>query len=179
MTPSFIENTCPQEKKSLTCVSESDALIWIVPNPLGRPMETLSAGFSNLIESMLGQSNINGDTLGAYKVSLDSVTPRLSSTLEVTLYSSMDGRSIECSGAIVPIDLINGELHACVCIQNLIYLSIDVPGSPVLLQVSDIVNKSENSTVTLQWIPPHSSAEVNYSVTVIPTNNSGDTMLMV
>ncbi len=49
----------------------------------------------------------------------------------------------------------------------------------MLLQVSDIVNKSENSTVTLQWNPPHSSAEVNYSVTVTPTNNSADAMLVV
>ncbi len=49
----------------------------------------------------------------------------------------------------------------------------------MLLQVSDIVNKSQNSTVTLQWNPSLSSAEVYYSVTVTPTNNSAYAMLVV
>ena len=92
------------------CISESDALIWIIPNPLpGRSMETLNADYSSLVEPTFGQRNISGDTLGAYRVSLNSVTPHLNSTLEVTLYSSMDGQNIECSGATVPIDLY-GEL---------------------------------------------------------------------
>ncbi len=49
----------------------------------------------------------------------------------------------------------------------------------MLLQVSDIVNKSQNSTVTLQWNPSLSSAEVYYSVTVTPTNNSVYATLVV
>ncbi len=68
-------------------------------------METLRVDFSSLLSPTLGKRNISGDTLGAYTVSLNSVTPHLNSTLEVTLYSSMDGRDIECSGATVPIDL--------------------------------------------------------------------------
>ncbi len=56
---------------------------------------------------------------------------------------------------------------------------IDSPGLPELLQVSDIVNKSQNSTVTLQWNPPLSSAKVYYSVTVTLTNNSAYAMLVV
>ncbi len=58
-------------------------------------------------------------------------------------------------------------------------LTTDSPESPQLLQVSEFVNKSGNSTVTLQWNSPLSSADVNYSVTVTPINNSVYAVLMV
>ena len=73
-------------------------------------METLNrVDFSSSLSPTLGKRNISEDTLGAYTVSLNSVTPHLNSTLELTLYSSMDGRDIECSGTTVRIDLY-GEL---------------------------------------------------------------------
>ncbi len=80
-------------------------------------METLNADYSSLVEPTFGQRNISGDTLGAYRVSLNSVTPHLNSTLEVTLYSSMDGRDIECSGATVPIDLYGEYIYTIKCMS--------------------------------------------------------------
>ncbi len=108
VSPSSIENVCPGEKISLVCSVNRQLLIWVVPDPTGRT--TLDRSISSVFNHMVGERlSISGDTLGAYTATLDSVTPTLNSTLEVTLYKSMDGRDIECSGVTVPID-IYGEL---------------------------------------------------------------------
>ncbi len=111
VSPSSIENVCPGEKISLVCSVNRQSLTWLVPDPTGL-RTTLDRSISSVFNHMVGERlSIFGDTLGAYTATLDSVTrsPTLNSTLEVTLYKSMDGRDIECSGVIVPID-IYGEL---------------------------------------------------------------------
>ncbi len=66
---------------------------------------------------MVGERlSISGDTLRAYTATVDSVIPKLNSTLEVTLYRWMDGRGIVCSGVTVPID-IYGELYPVVFVM--------------------------------------------------------------
>ncbi len=108
VSPTSIENVCPGEKISLVCSVNGQSLEWLVPDPTGRT--TLDRSISSVFNHMVGERlSISGDTLGAYTATLDSVTPTLNSTLEVTLYKSMDGRDIECSGVIVTID-IYGEL---------------------------------------------------------------------
>ncbi len=109
VSPSSIENVCPGEKISLVCSVNGQSLTWFVPDPTG-VKTTLDRGISSVFNNMVGERlSISGDTLGAYTATLDSVTPTLNSTLEVTLYKSMDGRGIVCSGVTVTID-IYGEL---------------------------------------------------------------------
>ncbi len=110
VSPSSIENVCPGEKISLVCSVNGQSLTWLVPDPTGvKP--TLDRSISLVFNhNMVGERlSISGDTLGAYTATLDSVTPKLNSTLEVTLYRSMDGGDIMCLGVTVPID-IYGEL---------------------------------------------------------------------
>ncbi len=114
VSPSSIENVCPGEKISLVCLINGESLKWLVPDPIGVRVNLDRAFIGSLSENTVGERlPIDGDTLGAYAVTLNSVTPNLSSTLEVTLYRSMDGQNIVCLGqsiVMVPIDLY-GELN--------------------------------------------------------------------
>ncbi len=119
VSPSSIENVCPGEKISLVCLINGESLKWLVPDPIGVRVNLDRAFIRLLSENTVGERlPIDGDTLGAYAVTLNSVTPNLSSTLEVTLYRSMDGQNIVCSGqsiVMVPIDLY-GELNCMVIV---------------------------------------------------------------
>ena len=121
VSPSSIENVCPGEKISLVCLINGESLKWLVPDPIGVRVNLDRAFIGSLSENTVGERlPIDGDTLGAYAVTLNTVTPNLCSTLEVTLYRSMDGRNIVCSGVMVFIDLY-GELYPAVF--NLVILS--------------------------------------------------------
>ncbi len=172
VSPSSIENVCPGEKISLVCSVNGQSLTWLVPDPTGvKP--SLDRGISSVLNHMVGERlSIPGDTLGAYTATLDSVTPTLNSTLEVTLYRSMDGRDIVCSGVTVPID-IYGELYPVVFVINYDYsdahacvLSTDPPAPTSNIHITSTMNNTEESIVSLEWDYVSDGAPVNYSVTV-------------
>ena len=114
VSPTSIENICPGEYISLVCSVNGQSLTWLVPDPTGVRINLDRSFIRSLSENIVGKrSTIPGDTLGAYAVTLNSVMPNLTSTLEVTLYKSMDGHNIVCSGIMVPIHFF-GELYTAV-----------------------------------------------------------------
>ncbi|XP_064406987.1 CUB and sushi domain-containing protein 1-like [Halichondria panicea] len=157
VSPSSIENVCPGEKISLVCSVNAESLTWLVPDPTEVRLNLDRSFIRSLSENIVGERSIvPGDTLGAYAVTLNTVTPNLCSTLEVTLYRSMDGRNIVCSGVMVFIDL------------------YDPPAPAINIRITSSLNNTEENIaiVSLEWDYFSDGSPVNYSVTVIGSSEN-------